>query len=385
MDDEGGGGHRPRIMTADTALSTTTLSSQRRWVPWAAVLLLVAMLALVLVHPGLRGLAAATGREMLSLSPLSLALIVSFKVLQALFTAITWRNALRAAWPSADLSYRFVLGVEQGQATINAVAPARAGTWAMLGTFGLSIPGARAPKLVAVWAVQNLAFLLFAGINYALVAIGLPEQPQKSGGLADRVSSVASAPPLVVGGLASILLILLLIIARVARQRIEQARQQVREGLAILRPPVRYVRLLLLPSLIAYLFTCASCITLLAAFGIPITVWTLALALGSNALGSAVRITPGGVGTSQAIDVIALRDYAAPELVTAYSLSEIAISTIVSCTIAIVALLSVSGWHGTKALILHRRAFATGLQTLSERQRALRARTRRRKRPTSDD
>lgn len=369
-------------MTADTALPATDSSSRRRWVAWVPVLLLVAMIAGVLLHPGLRALAADTGREMRSISPVYLALIVTFKVLQSLFTALTWRNALRAAWPYSDLPYRFVLGVEQGQAVINAVAPARVGTWAMLGIFGLSIPGARAPKMLAVWAVQNLAFLLFACINYAVIAIGLPEQPQKSGGLADRGLSFAAAQPLLVGGIASSLVVLLLIIGRVAHHKIDQTWHQVREGLAILRPPVRYLRVLFVPSLVSYLFTCASSITLLAAFGIPVTVWTLSLALGSNALGSAVRITPGGVGTSQAIDMIALRDYAAPEMVTAYSLSEIAISAVVSCTVAMVALLSVNGWRGTRTLILHRGELSAGFHTLSERQRALRTRALRRKRPT---
>jgi hypothetical protein len=122
---------------------------------------------------------------------------------------------------------------------------------------------------------------------------------------------------------------------------------------------------------------------LLAAFGIPVTMWTLALALGSNALAGAVRITPGGFGTTQAIDVIALRDYASPEVVTAYSLSEIAITAVVSSTIALAALLSVSGWHGTRALLLHlhRGDVAARLHTLGQRQRALRARFPRRHRP----
>ncbi len=344
------------------------------------MLSLVTLIALVALLPGLRALAADTWREMRSIPPGSLALIFACKIAQSLFTALTWRNALLAAWPNSPLAYRFVLGVEQGQVALNTVAPARAGTWAMLGIYGLSIRGARAPKLLAVWGVQNLAFLLFAAITYILVAIGLPNQTQPTGGVTDRVSSFASARPLVTGGIAVAIAIALLVVVIVARRKIGQVRQQVREGLAILHPPARYLRLLFLPSLIAYAFNCAAYVLLLAAFGIPVTIWTLALALGSNALAGAVRITPGGLGTTQAIDVIALRAYAAPDTVTAYSLSEIAITAVVSATIAIVALVSVNGWHSTRALLLHRREFASGLNRLGERQRALRTRAAQRTR-----
>jgi len=371
-------------MTTDFAAPAPDAPSRRRWLAWAAVLSLVALVLLVALLPGLRALAADTWREMRSIPPRYLALIFACKLLQSLFSALTWRNALLAAWPNANLSYRFVLGVDQGQVALNTVAPARAGTWAMLGIYGLSIRGARAPKLLAVWGVQNLAFILFAAITYTVVAIGLPNQTQPSGGVTDRVSSFASAQPLVAGGVAVIFVILIIVAATVARRKfgqVRQTRQQVREGLAILHPPARYLRLLFLPSLVSYLFNCAAYVVLLAAFGIPVTIWTVALALGSNALAGAVRITPGGLGTSQAIDVIALRAYAVPDVVTAYSLSEIAITAVASATLAIVALVSVSGWRGTRALLLHRREFATGLHTLGERQRALRARAVRRKGP----
>lgn len=374
----------PRNMATDIAVPAPESPFRRRWLTWGAVLSLLALIALVALLPGLRALAADTWREMRSIPPGYLVLIFACKILQSLFSALTWRNALLAAWPNANLSYRFVLGVDQGQVALNTVAPARAGTWAMLGIYGLSIRGARAPKLLAVWGVQNLAFLLFAAVNYTVVAIGLPNQTQPSGGVTDRVSTFASAQPLAAGAIAVIVMILLVVAATVARRKIgqvRQTRQQVREGLAILHPPARYLRLIFLPSLVSYGFNCAAYVVLLAAFGIPVTIWTLTLALGSNALAGAVRITPGGLGTSQAIDVIALRAYAAPDVVTAYSLSEIAITAVTSATLAIVALVSVSGWHGTRRLLLHRNEFSTGLHRLGERQRALRTRAARRKVP----
>jgi hypothetical protein len=384
-------------MAAQTALPTAETSS-RRWVSWVAVLSLAGLVLLIALHPGLRSLAADTWREMISIPPLSLALIFAFKVGQGLFSALSWRNALLAAWPNANLAYRFVLGVEQGQVAINTVMPARAGTWAMLGIFGMSIRGARAPKLLAVWAVQGLAFSIFAMATYALLAFGPPDRAGTGDGPVDRVTELASDQPLLATGIAAILLVAVTAALFLFRHKLGQAWRQIREGLAILHPPARYLRALFLPSLISWLFSCAAYVVLLDAFGIPVTVWTVALALGSNALAGAVRITPGGLGTSQALDVIALRDYASPEAVTAFSLSEVAISAVVSVTVATVALVSVSGWRGTRTLFLHlhRGDVAARLQTLGERQRALRAqvvqrrralraRAMRRHRPAGDD
>lgn len=369
------------MTTTDLAVATAGSSPRRRWLTWVAVALLGAMVAAVALLPALRSLAADTVREMLAIPPGYLALIVALKIGQSLFSSLAWRNALLAAWPNAPLAFRFVLGVEQGQVAINTIAPARAGTWAMLGIYGLSIPGARAPKLLTVWFVQNLAFAFFAAVTYVVVAVGLPSQATEGEGPVDRVTGFAADQPLAATGIAVAIVAIGVVMAIFARRKIDQIRQQVREGLAILHPPVRYVRLLFVPSLVSYGFNCAAYVALLAAFEIPVTIWTLALALGSNALAGAVRVTPGGLGTTQALDVIALRAYAPAEVVTAYSLSELAITTVTSSTLAVAALLSVGGWHGTRRLLFHRRQFAAGLHTLGERQRALRARVLPRKRP----
>jgi hypothetical protein len=272
-------------------------------VVWVGVLSVLTLIMVIALVPPLRTLAGSTWREMRSISPAYLGLIVAFKVLQSLFSALTWHNALRCAWPSSNLTYRFVLGVDQGQVALNTLAPARAGTWAMLGIFGLSLPRARPAKLIAVWGVQNLPFALFAGINYLLIAIGLPEQSTSSGGVTDRASNFASAQPLLAGGIVVVILIALIGGAIVAHRKIGRVWQQIREGMAILHPPVRYLRLLFLPSLASYLFNCAVYVALLSAFGIPVTIWTISLSLGSNALAGAVRITPGSIPPSRRSNV----------------------------------------------------------------------------------
>jgi hypothetical protein len=370
-------------MVAETpALSAADSPNRRRWVPWLAAILLAALVAIVAFTPALRALAASTWREMLSISPRLLALIFLLKTGQALYSGLVWRNALLCAWPARPLPYGFVLGVEQGQIAVNTVMPVRAGTWAMLGIFAYAIGNVRPAKLVAVWAVQSLAYGVFAAITYIIIAIGIPNQAGGDDGPVARVRRVATDRPALAAAVMIVLVVAVAIGLVLARRKLSSIRQQAIEGLAIIRPPARYLRLLFLPSLTSYAFGVASYIVLLHAFGIPVTVFTLALALGSNALGGAVRITPGGLGTSQALDVIALTAYAPADVVTAYSLSEIAITAVVSFVISIVALVASTGLHGTRHLIgeLRRGDFGDGLQALNARQRALRQRASRNRR-----
>jgi len=342
-------------MAIEQALPVPQPTARRPWVSWLTILGLVSLIALVAIHPGLRDLASHTLRHMRSIPPGSLALLFLFKAGQSLCSALTWYNALRAAWPTSSPAYRFVLGVEQGQVAVNTVAPMRAGTWAMLGVFDMAIPHARPPKLLTVWGVQNLAFVAIAAMVSLFIAIGLPGRTQAGSGAFDRGRELAAHHPLPALLVAIVVVAAVIVLANRIRGRIGDVRQQVTEGLAILRTPGRYLRLMVLPSLASWLFSCAAYVVLLRAFHIPVTIWTLALALGSNALGGAIRITPGGLGPSQALDVIALRDYAPAEVVTAYSLSEIAISAIVSTSLALGAMLSISGWRGTRHVFRHLR------------------------------
>lgn len=336
---------------------------------WTAALLVTGLVALVTFQPDLRSLAASTWREMLSIPPALLALLFFFKVLQTLFSALVWRNLLHAAWPEASLSYRFVLAVDQGQDVVNTLVPMRGGTWAMLGIFDLSIPRSRPSKLLAVWGVQNLAFLLFAGITYAITAVGLPGQTQGPGAVID---SITSRPLVTVGVVVAVALVLALA-AIFGRRKLAGIRQQVQEGIAILRTPKRYFKLVFLPSLASQVSKIAAYAVLLAAFGIPVSVWTLALALGSHALAGAVRVTPAGLGTTQAIDVVALQAYAPAEVVTAYSLSEIALTALTATVVSAVALLSSIGWRRMRRLfrLFRRGELGVALERLSRLQRAM--------------
>lgn len=364
---------------ADAASPAAT--SRRSWAVWASVLCLVAVVALVALVPGLRSLAASSWREIWSMPAWALAAMVALKVGQALLASLSWRNALKSAWPESPLSYRFVVGIDQGQDVVNTVLPGRAGTWAMLGIVRSAIRGARTSTLLAAWGVHNLAFVVFAMTASAVAAAG---GASRAGGRGpgEQVVDVASGRPLLATLVALLLGGAIAVLAIRGRERLAGLRRNVQAGLAILRTPTRYALLLFLPALGSYVMRCAAYAVLLHAYDIPVTIWTVALALGSHAIAGAVRLTPGGLGTTQVADVVALSPYAPPEVITAYSLAELALNGLVSGLVSVTALVSLIGRRGSWLLLGHLRRgeLAAGLRAVGARQRALRSRVQARRR-----
>src|SRR5438128_3531068 len=74
-----------------------------------------------------------------------LVLALALKTAESAFIGLGWRNILRAAYPRARLSFKTAWGASQGGTAINAVAPAQAGTAAMIGIFRTSMRAPRSP------------------------------------------------------------------------------------------------------------------------------------------------------------------------------------------------------------------------------------------------
>lgn len=338
----------------DVPVESEPPSSRRRWIGYGSFALLAVVIAIVAIDPATRRLLADAWRRMMDISPGLLALIVLFKIGQAFFSALTWRNILAAAYPDQPLSLSFVLGVDQGQDAVNMVSPVRAGTWAMLGLFGLTIRGAQAATLLAVWGVQTIAYAVFAFVNYVMLAFWLPGSVEGRGDFTERIRTFGADRPWISTLIAIAVVLAALFLAVRLRRRLAELKNQVLLGAAILGTPQRYLLLVFLPSALSVLCRCGTYAVLLTAFEIPVTFWTVALATGAHALAGAVRVTPGGVGTTQAIDVIALRSYAPAENVTAFSLSEAAITAIVSFVLSLIALVTALGFSGTLSLVRNR-------------------------------
>jgi hypothetical protein len=126
---------------------------------------------------------------------------------------------------------------------------------------------------------------------------------------------------------------------------------QIAVGGAILRSPRRYVLLVALPTLLAFVLRWGVTGTLLAAFGVPVSLDTLLRVNVSHGLARSVQIAPGGIGTTQAFDLVALQGIAPAEVIAAYSLSQSAILLVFNIAFGLIAVTWAFGWERTTRLM----------------------------------
>jgi hypothetical protein len=109
-----------------------------------------------------------------------LALALALKTAESALIGLSWRNILRVAYPHNRLSFKTAWAASQGGTAINAVAPAQAGTVAMIGIFRTSIPGASVAGVAAAAAAQALFFTAVSVLMLIGVAVLLPRVISKA-------------------------------------------------------------------------------------------------------------------------------------------------------------------------------------------------------------
>ncbi len=279
---------------------------------------------------------------------------IILKTAESMLTAIAWRSVLRASYPTQHVSYKLSLGAYQGGVALNAIAPAKAGTWAMLGLFRLYIPGARFATLVAGLVVQGLAFTFFAVINYAILILFARQNWDDSTGFIGEIVTAITDYPLLAIIIAVSAALLVYILVRHYWSRVKKLGQQIKLGGAVFRPPRRYALGVFLPELASYACRFGYTAVFLAAFNIEVSIHTVFLVIASSSLGHMVAVAPGGLGTTQALDAYALRNYTSTGNATAYSLAQDAVLTAWNVVFGIIVMCWAFGWTDTKDLIKHR-------------------------------
>ncbi|HEY6605211.1 MAG TPA: hypothetical protein VIZ44_02615 [Gaiellaceae bacterium] len=106
-----------------------------------------------------------------------------------------------------------------------------------------------------------------------------------------------------------------------------------------------------LPSAVSYCFRIGVNVVFMAAFGIPITAFTVFLVASSHMLSGIFAITPGGVGQTQALDIATLRSQAPTGNVAAFSITQDSILTIWNVVLGLTLMLWVFGFSQVKALL----------------------------------
>ena len=282
-----------------------------------------------------------------------LLLALALKTAESAFIGLSWRNILRAAYPRSGLSFKTSWGASQGGTAINAVTPAQAGTVAMIGIFRTSIPGASVAGVTSATVVQSLFFTAVSVLMVIGVAIFRPRTVSKGSPSDETGGFLASHPILVTVGIVAGIVVLRFLWPRLKPRLLNQW-HKVKEGAAIFRDWRRYAREVALPSAASYACRIGVNVVFMAAFGIPITVYTVFLVASSHMLSGLFAITPGGVGQTQALDVATLRAHASTDDIAAFSITQDAVITIWNVVLGVVVMLWAFGYGQMKELFSKR-------------------------------
>jgi uncharacterized membrane protein YbhN (UPF0104 family) len=277
-------------------------------------------------------------------------LAVVLKTAESAFIGVGWRNILHAAYPQAGVSFKTAWGGSQGGTAINAVTPAQAGTAAMIGIFRTSIPGSSVAGLASAAVVQSLFFTAASVLMVIGVAIFRPRTVSK-GSPSDETGGFFAAHPILVPIAVLAAVAVLYFLWPRLKPRLLSTWHKAKEGAAIFGDRRRYARQVALPSAASYACRIGVNVIFMAAFGIPITVFTVFLVASSHMLSGIFAITPGGVGQTQALDVATLRAYAPSGDIAAFSITQDSILTIWNVLLGLTVMLWAFGFGQVKDIL----------------------------------
>jgi uncharacterized membrane protein YbhN (UPF0104 family) len=223
-------------------------------------------------------------------------------VVKLVFRAGAWRAIINAAYPEARLKFRSAFGAYIAGVGVNSIVPARGGDVVKLYLVRHRIPGSSYATLTPTLIVETMFDFVTAGalIIWALASGVLPTHQ-----LYSRIPTVDWKFFLRHEHFTAILLVVLLVIGVIAffwvRRQVDEFRAHVRQGFTILRDRSRFLRRVILPQSISWVFRIASLYFFLKAFGVTASIHNALLAQVVDSLATLFPATPGGAGTKQGL------------------------------------------------------------------------------------
>jgi uncharacterized membrane protein YbhN (UPF0104 family) len=221
--------------------------------------------------------------------------------------AWAWRNVLRAAYPAQRIPFLPLSAAYLAGAGINAVIPAHAGDVTKVFLVKRQIPGSSYPAVTSSFLVQTV-FDTTVGILVLLYAISqglLPPLPQIPNLPAFEISFWVDHPKALLFTVLGLLIATAIGIYYLAHH-VRRFWARVRQGVAILRTPRRYLREVAAWQGVGWLCRFAAFWFFLEAFGIPGSVGSVMLVMSVQAIANIIPFTPGGAGAQQALLVATL-------------------------------------------------------------------------------
>jgi lysylphosphatidylglycerol synthase-like protein len=202
-----------------------------------------------------------------------------------------WYAILRAAFPDAHgLRARDVMRAYLAGAGLNAIIPARGGDVVKLAMLHRRIEGSTYPTLAATFVPETLfETALGTGLVVWALANGFVPVPTASGELpAVDVSLFLNHPIESIAGVAAVVAL--------GWWGIRRMRSQLRQGMAILATPWRFVTGVASWQALARVIRLGSLAAFMAAFHLPVTLSTVVLVMAAQGGGRIIPLAPASAG-----------------------------------------------------------------------------------------
>jgi uncharacterized protein (TIRG00374 family) len=276
--------------------------------------------------------------------PLALAVLCHLGKVVAVTRA--WRNVVADAYPEGRVRWRPLFGAYVAGVGINAILPARGGDVVKLYLARHAVPGSTYTTLTSTLLVLSIFDIVAASI-LLLWAMQLGVLP----GL-DVLSALPSfdfswffAHPRASAGILAALFVGLVFLAVWLEQHVTALHARVKQGFRVLHDKPRYLRRVALWQAVDWALRIATVYFFLRAFDVHADLHNALLGQVANSLSTILPISPGGIGTEQALIVYVLSGEA-----TASALLSLSVGMRLTLTVVNVAL-------GFAALFLMLRTF----------------------------
>jgi uncharacterized membrane protein YbhN (UPF0104 family) len=352
------------VSTALQAVSPIGEPSRRRrlvkvgaWIAGIVVLLVV----LHLLGVDVAGWLESMWESIEEVPPGYLLAGIVLQVLQTTFNGVAYYGIIRYAYRDSGVTLWPIVAAYAVGVGMNSFLPANIGTFVTLLMFVAIVPGATFAGIIAVYLVNKIFFTVVGAVVYLLLFLEAGEAfDVELGWLRDHPGLFLVC----VGG--GVVLVVMLV--RLFWRKLKGLWDQARQGGRILGDPTAYALRVLLPQIASYAAKVGVIAVFLAAYAIPVTFSSVVHVIGSSSAANMTSVTPGGVGVTQAANVVALRDYADSETATAYSLSQQLVTSATNVTYALILVIAVFGWSGGRMLVSD--SYADSKQKIAERKQS---------------
>lgn len=255
-----------------------------------------------------------------------------------------WRNIVAAAYPETEVRWRDVFGAYAAGIGANALIPGRGGDVLRLYIAKHRIEGSTYPTLGSTMLAETIFDSVLGSIllGWALstgVLPGLSVLPDLPG--IDWLWVFHN--PRAAAGILFLALVVATVLAIIGVGHVTRFWERVRQGLVIVRDPRRYLREVAAWQALDWVFRLCAIFFFLRAFGLPADAHNVIVVQVAQTLSTLLPLTPGGIGTEQALLVYLLQGAASSSEVLSFSVGVKLVVIAVNVTLGTIATFSLLG------------------------------------------